>query len=131
MGSCTKLRKRHTFVASGQGKPPCFLGSAVVETALPKNNTWGKERRNQREVLKCCGLVFSFGVVCVCMRACVRVCVGWRRPWDGFYKWSEMYISLGLNVSGTAPSWLLPSLTSTASLPSSRPIWEFVIIKLL
>ena len=52
-------------MASGQGKPPCFLGSAVVETALPKNNTWGKERRNQREVLKCCGLVFSFGVVCV------------------------------------------------------------------
>ena len=58
-------------MASGQGKPPCFLGSAVVETALPKNNTWGKERRNQREVLKCCGLVFNFGVVCV--RVCVRV----------------------------------------------------------
>lgn len=60
MGSCTKLRKRHIFTASGQGKPPCFLGSAVAETALPKNNTWGKERRNQQEVLRHCGLLFAF-----------------------------------------------------------------------
>ena len=63
-------------MASGQGKSPCFLGSAVVETALPKNNTWGKERRNQREVLKCCGLVFNFGVVCVRVCACVCVWAG-------------------------------------------------------
>ena len=94
MGSCTKLRKRHTFVASGQGKSPCFLGSAVVETALPKNNTWGKERRNQREVLKCCGLVFNFGVVCV--RVCVfglEKAMGWilQMVRNVYFPWPECF----------------------------------------
>lgn len=71
-------------MASGQGKPPCFLGSAVAETALPKNNTWGKERQNQREVFKCCGLLFNIVCTCVC------VSVGLEKAVGGFYNWPNM-----------------------------------------
>lgn len=56
--SAPKRRKKHVLVAKGQGKPPCFLDSAVAETALPKNNTWGEERQNQWEAWKCCRLLF-------------------------------------------------------------------------